>query len=1114
MRLYVDGGLVGSNGNAVAQQYDGYWKVGWDSLSGWPSRPTSSAFVGSVDEVAVYPGVLGLDRVRSHYLAGRPSADVEPPSVVSGLAGSVSGSDVELSWQAASDDGVVAGYEVHRSAQSGFVPSAVTLVGTSVGTSFTDVPGEGDWFYRVRAVDAAGNVGAPSGEVGVSVAAPPVVETVSPVVDTFVSEGSPSTAFGSNRSLASRGSPGYVSYLRFDVPAAPAGKTLTGAVLRLRTLGDSAAGSGDAQTVSLVSGGWSEATTWASRPSLGAVVGSLGSAPAKDTVYEVSLSAAQPGAVLDLALSGAGGDSLWVHSADAVAAADRPELVLTFAEQSADVEPPSVVSGLAGSVSGSDVELSWQAASDDGVVAGYEVHRSAQSGFVPSAVTLVGTSVGTSFTDVPGEGDWFYRVRAVDAAGNVGAPSGEVGVSVAAPPVVETVSPVVDTFVSEGSPSTAFGSNRSLASRGSPGYVSYLRFDVPAAPAGKTLTGAVLRLRTLGDSAAGSGDAQTVSLVSGGWSEATTWASRPSLGAVVGSLGSAPAKDTVYEVSLSAAQPGAVLDLALSGAGGDSLWVHSADAVAAADRPELVLTFAEQSADVEPPSVVSGLAGSVSGSDVELSWQAASDDGVVAGYEVHRSAQSGFVPSAVTLVGTSVGTSFTDVPGEGDWFYRVRAVDAAGNVGAPSGEVGVSVAAPPVVETVSPVVDTFVSEGSPSTAFGSNRSLASRGSPGYVSYLRFDVPAAPAGKTLTGAVLRLRTLGDSAAGSGDAQTVSLVSGGWSEATTWASRPSLGAVVGSLGSAPAKDTVYEVSLSAAQPGAVLDLALSGAGGDSLWVHSADAVAAADRPELVLTFAEQSADVEPPSVVSGLAGSVSGSDVELSWQAASDDGVVAGYEVHRSAQSGFVPSAVTLVGTSVGTSFTDVPGEGDWFYRVRAVDAAGNVGAPSGEVGVSVAAPPVVETVSPVVDTFVSEGSPSTAFGSNRSLASRGSPGYVSYLRFDVPAAPAGKTLTGAVLRLRTLGDSAAGSGDAQTVSLVSGGWSEATTWASRPSLGAVVGSLGSAPAKDTVYEVSLSAAQPGAVLDLALSGAGGDSLWVHSADAVAAADRPELVLTYA
>jgi prepilin-type N-terminal cleavage/methylation domain-containing protein len=71
MVLYVDGVSVGTlESTTTAQDSTGYWRIGYDSLSGWPNAPASWAPGGvSIDEVAVYPTVLTPEQVALHYAA-------------------------------------------------------------------------------------------------------------------------------------------------------------------------------------------------------------------------------------------------------------------------------------------------------------------------------------------------------------------------------------------------------------------------------------------------------------------------------------------------------------------------------------------------------------------------------------------------------------------------------------------------------------------------------------------------------------------------------------------------------------------------------------------------------------------------------------------------------------------------------------------------------------------------------------------------------------------------------------------------------------------------------------------------------------------------------------
>ncbi|MFC6234442.1 PKD domain-containing protein [Leucobacter soli] len=66
MRFYVDGVLMGTHTQAIAEDYAGYWRVGGDTT--WGS--TSAYLNGRLDEAAVYDYPLDADQVRDHYQAG------------------------------------------------------------------------------------------------------------------------------------------------------------------------------------------------------------------------------------------------------------------------------------------------------------------------------------------------------------------------------------------------------------------------------------------------------------------------------------------------------------------------------------------------------------------------------------------------------------------------------------------------------------------------------------------------------------------------------------------------------------------------------------------------------------------------------------------------------------------------------------------------------------------------------------------------------------------------------------------------------------------------------------------------------------------------------------
>ncbi|GGK00105.1 hypothetical protein GCM10010123_32470 [Pilimelia anulata] len=68
MVLYVDGASVANTGSPAApENITGYWRFGGTNLTGMSNRPARDYFVGTLDELAVYPGQLSAGAVTFHY---------------------------------------------------------------------------------------------------------------------------------------------------------------------------------------------------------------------------------------------------------------------------------------------------------------------------------------------------------------------------------------------------------------------------------------------------------------------------------------------------------------------------------------------------------------------------------------------------------------------------------------------------------------------------------------------------------------------------------------------------------------------------------------------------------------------------------------------------------------------------------------------------------------------------------------------------------------------------------------------------------------------------------------------------------------------------------------
>ncbi|MFD1212064.1 LamG-like jellyroll fold domain-containing protein [Arthrobacter sp. GCM10027362] len=572
MVLYVDGKIAGRNGNTVAQNYTGSWRVGGDNLNGWPDRPLSNFFAGQLDETAVYPGVLTATQVVDHYTKSGRTPDV-PQKPADAYGARVFDAEPDLFWRFDS----LAGNKV---ADSGIFGTDGLLNGTV--TSAAGVSGQG------AGLGADGHISSSTSYSG------PQQYAAELWFSTRATTGGRLIGFSNQQAGLSSNYDRHV-YMRDD------GRLVFGTWTgRENTITTSGAYN---------DGKWHHVVATQSSDGLRLYVdGALaGSHP-------------QTAAQVYTGYWRVGGDNLWggassrylTGQVDEVAVYNKAlgadevkaHYVLGTGGELPDTESPSAVQGLKAEGGTDSATLSWEAATDDVGVTGYRVHRSASAGFTADAASQVAEVTGTRFVDEGLEqGTWYYKVVAVDAAGNAGPASAEASAVVAEAPVEPTtvlLAPAADAMVNEGSSGTNYGSSNRLASRGSLGYTSYLKFELPEAPAGTVLTGAELAIRTASDSIAGSADAHQVRLAEAAWDEATvTWRNRPAL--ADGNLGEFSAVKDINTAYTAALQPAALkpaadgtITLAITSTGTDNLWFWSREQANSSYRPELRLTFEGQ----------------------------------------------------------------------------------------------------------------------------------------------------------------------------------------------------------------------------------------------------------------------------------------------------------------------------------------------------------------------------------------------------------------------------------------------------------------------------------------------------------------------------------------
>ena len=361
LRLYVNGTLVGSQAKTGAiTTSTNQLQIGGDSLY-------SQYFSGLIDEVRVYNIALSAAAVQTDMNTPiAASGDTTPPSAPGTLSASVvNAGEIDLSWGAATDNVGVIGYRVYRCLGAGCSSYALLASPAGSATTFKDtsVAASSSYGYEVRAVDAAGNLGAFSNAVAAATPAPP---------DT-----TPPTAPG----------------------------TLTGTVV----------GSGEIDL------GWGAATD--NVGVTGYQVFRCQGAGCNNYAL-LTQPVGTPTTFHDISVSAGTTYGYEVRAVDAAGNLGPFSNTITATTQGApDTTPPSKPGTLSSNaVSAGEIDLLWASATDNVGVTGYEIFRC--TGSLCAAFAKVGQTGGgtTSYNDsgLTAATSYSYEVRALDAAGNLG----------------------------------------------------------------------------------------------------------------------------------------------------------------------------------------------------------------------------------------------------------------------------------------------------------------------------------------------------------------------------------------------------------------------------------------------------------------------------------------------------------------------------------------------------------------------------------------------------------------------------------------------------------------------------------------------------------------------
>ena len=258
-----------------------------------------------------------FDVINYAFTAGAESTAPTTPANLTATA--ASGTQINLSWSASSDNTGVRGYSIYRNG---------TLIATTdqntLTYSDTNLLPSTTYSYRVDAFDGSANHSALSTARSAATQST-ATYTFNSVADAYVAGDIPATNYGRSTILRADASPEYRSYLRFHV--GDISGTVTRATLRLYTTSSSAIGY---QVKQVNSQSWEEGSiNFSNAPAVGSVIGSSGNFASGNWTSVDVTSLITGNGVYDLALTTTSSTVMNFRSRDA--SSNGPELVIETA---------------------------------------------------------------------------------------------------------------------------------------------------------------------------------------------------------------------------------------------------------------------------------------------------------------------------------------------------------------------------------------------------------------------------------------------------------------------------------------------------------------------------------------------------------------------------------------------------------------------------------------------------------------------------------------------------------------------------------------------------------------------------------------------------------------
>ena len=665
--------------------------------------------------------------------------DTEAPTVPSGLTGNASSPTlVDLNWTASTDNVAVDGYTIYRDGTF-----LTTVPGTSLTYSDATVSPAATYSYTIDAFDQAGNHSAATDPVMVTTPSMPASLTFFPEADTYVYALYPGSNYGTSTALRTDASPDLHSYLRFNVQG------LAGTpILRARLLIYAQTKNNKGISARVVAdNNWDELVmNYDNAPNLGNVLAT--SAPFTGGEW----------VELDVTpyISGDGLYSLGITSSSNTATrlesreggTNPPQLILDLQNGEIDTQPPSVPTGLAQFVTGTQVDLSWNEAADNVGVIGYTLYRDGSE-----LVTLTSSDLTYNDSNVQVGNNYSYTIDAFDEAGNHSETSTPVMAT-----IPDTEAPTVPSGLTGNASSPTLVDLNWTASTDNvavDGYTIYRDGSMLTTVTGASLTysdATVSPATTYSYTIdafdqAGNHSAATdpvmvttpdpAPTVPTGLTAFIINSTQIDLEWTASTDNLAVAGYTVYrnDVLLSTVSDGSLTYSDTTVQAGIN-YNYSVDAFdEAGNHSETSTPVMATIPDTEAPTVPSGLTGNASSPTlVDLNWTASTDNVAVDGYTIYR---DGTLLSTVT--GASLTYSDATVSPATTYSYTIDAFDQAGNHSAATDPVMVTTDNLPSSLTYSPEADTYVNANNPGSNYGTSTVLRTDASPDLHSYLRFNV---------------------------------------------------------------------------------------------------------------------------------------------------------------------------------------------------------------------------------------------------------------------------------------------------------------------------------------------------------------------------------------